>query len=99
MLTVNRFPALLTLLLVSLGALAAAPSTQAQFKIPGLKIPGLPQPKMPDLNLPGPEMLTKQEEGQHPPGAVGAAADFAGSPPASARRRGRDHCRPADDAN
>lgn len=58
MLTVNRFPALLTLLLVSL----EAPAAQAQFKIPGLKIPGLPQPKMPDLNLPGPEMLTKQEE-------------------------------------
>lgn len=58
MLTVNRFPALLTLLLISLGA----PAAQAQFKIPGLKIPGLPQPKLPDLNLPGPEMLTKQEE-------------------------------------
>lgn len=62
MLTVNRFPALLTLLLVSLGALAAAPAAQAQFKIPGLKIPGLPQPKLPDVSLPGPEMLTKQEE-------------------------------------
>ena len=67
MLTVNRFPVLLTLLLVPLGALAAAPAAQAQFnipglKIPGLKIPGLPQPKMPDINLPGPEMLTKQEE-------------------------------------
>ncbi len=66
MLTV-RFPALLTLLLVSFGAIVAAPAAQAQFKIPGLKIPGvkipgLPQPKLPDVGLPGPEMLTKQEE-------------------------------------
>ena len=66
MLTV-RFPSALTLLLVPLGAIVAAPAAQAQFKIPGLKIPGVKipgvsQPKLPDVGLPSPEMLIKQEE-------------------------------------